>query len=38
MFLSAPMFRFLWIRELHRMHMPVSAEFVQSMRGAGLEI
>lgn len=29
MFLNAPMFRFLWIRELHRMNVPVSAEFVE---------
>lgn len=31
MFLNAPMFRFLWIRELHRMHVPVSVGFVQTL-------
>ena len=31
MFISAPMFRFLWIRELHRMHVPVSAGFVDGL-------
>ena len=31
MFLNAPMFRFLWIRELHRMHVPVSAGFVEGL-------
>jgi hypothetical protein len=31
MFLNAPMFRFLWIRELHRMQIPVSAAFVESL-------
>lgn len=29
MFLNAPMFRFLWIRELHRMNVPVSADLMQ---------
>jgi hypothetical protein len=29
MFLNAPMFRFLWIRELHRMSIPISVDFVQ---------
>ena len=28
MFLNAPMFRHLWIRELHRMQIPVSVDFV----------
>jgi hypothetical protein len=31
MFLNAPMFRFLWIRELHRMQVPISAAFVQAL-------
>ena len=31
MFLQAPMFRFLWIRELHRMHVPISAGFVEGL-------
>ncbi len=31
MFLNAPMFRFLWIRELHRMHVPISVGFVQGL-------
>jgi hypothetical protein len=31
MFLNAPMFRFLWIRELHRMQVPISAAFLQSL-------
>ena len=25
------MFRFLWIRELHRMHVPISAGFVEGL-------
>ena len=29
MFLNAPMFRFLWIRELHRMRVPLSVAFVE---------
>ncbi len=29
MFLNAPMFRHLWIRELHRMQLPVSVDFVE---------
>lgn len=31
MFINAPMFRFLWIRELHRMGIPVSAGVVQGL-------
>ena len=31
MFLNAPMFRLLWIRELYRMSIPVSAQFVTSL-------
>lgn len=31
MFVNAPMFRFLWIRELHRMQIPVSAGFVDGL-------
>jgi len=31
MFLNAPMFRFLWIRELHRMQIPISAGFLHSL-------
>ncbi len=31
MFLNAPMFRFLWIRELHRMRVPLSVEFVSGL-------
>jgi hypothetical protein len=31
MFLNAPMFRFLWIRELHRMQVPITAEFVEGL-------
>jgi len=31
MFLHAPMFRFLWIRELHRMGVPLSAGFVEGL-------
>lgn len=31
MFLQAPMFRFLWIRELHRMQIPISAGFVEGL-------
>ena len=31
MFLNAPVFRFLWIRELHRMHIPLSVGFVQGL-------
>jgi hypothetical protein len=34
MFLNAPMFRFLWVRELHRMQIPVSAEVVSSLVSA----
>lgn len=34
MFLNAPMFRFLWIRELHRMNIGVSADFVQTLLSA----
>jgi hypothetical protein len=34
MFLNAPMFRFLWIRELHRMQIPISAAFVESLIAA----
>jgi hypothetical protein len=32
MFLNAPLFRFLWIRELHRMQISVSAGFVQTLQ------
>jgi len=31
MFMNAPMFRFLWIRELHRMHVPVSVGIVEGL-------
>ena len=31
MFLNAPMFRFLWIREIHRMHIPISVDFVRML-------
>jgi hypothetical protein len=31
MFLNAPMFRFLWIRELHRMGVRISAAFLESL-------
>lgn len=31
MFLNAPMFRFLWIRELHRMRIPISVGFVEGL-------
>jgi hypothetical protein len=31
MFVHAPMFRSLWIRELYRMNIPVSVEFVQGL-------
>lgn len=31
MFLHAPMFRFLWIRELHRMQIPISVGFVDGL-------
>jgi hypothetical protein len=31
MFLNAPMFRFLWVRELHRMQVPISAAFLESL-------
>lgn len=31
MFLNAPMFRFLWIRELHRMNIPISVGFVETL-------
>lgn len=34
MFLNAPMFRFLWIRELHRMGLPISAGFVEGLLAA----
>ena len=34
MFLNAPMFRFLWIRELHRMRIPVSVGFVEGLLAA----
>jgi hypothetical protein len=34
MFLNAPMFRFLWIRELHRMQIPISAAFVETLVAA----
>ena len=34
MFINAPMFRFLWIRELHRMGIPVSAGFVEGLMTA----
>jgi hypothetical protein len=32
MFLNAPLFRFLWVRELHRMRISVSAGFVQALQ------
>ena len=32
MFIQAPMFRHLWIRELHRMQIPVSAGFVETLQ------
>jgi len=31
MFLNAPVFRFLWIRELHRMHVPISVGFIEGL-------
>ena len=31
MFLNAPLFRFLWVRELHRLEVPVSVEFVERL-------
>ena len=31
MFLNAPMFKFLWIRELHRMRVPLSVSFVDTL-------
>ena len=31
MFLNAPVFRFLWIRELHRMHVPITVGFIQGL-------
>jgi hypothetical protein len=31
MFLNAPLFRALWIRELHRMQIPVSAAFIGAL-------
>jgi hypothetical protein len=31
MFLNAPMFRHLWVRELHRMDVPISARFLESL-------
>ena len=31
MFLNAPVFNFLWIRELHRMHVPISTGFVDAL-------
>ncbi len=31
MFLNAPMFRFLWIRELHRMHVPLSVDVINGL-------
>lgn len=31
MFLNAPVFRFLWIRELHRMRVPLSVDFVNGL-------
>jgi hypothetical protein len=31
MFLNAPMFKFLWIRELHRMRVPLSVSFVDAL-------
>ena len=34
MFVHAPMFRFLWIRELHRMDIPVSVGFVEGLLAA----
>lgn len=32
MFVNAPLFRFLWIRELHRLDVPVSASFVHGLQ------
>jgi hypothetical protein len=34
MFLNAPMFRFLWIRELHRMRIPVTVDAVELLLSA----
>jgi hypothetical protein len=34
MFLNAPMFRFLWVRELHRMGIPISAAFLKLLAAA----
>ncbi|HIC15560.1 MAG TPA: hypothetical protein EYO83_10505 [Gemmatimonadetes bacterium] len=34
MFVHAPMFRFLWIREMHRMDIPVSVGFVEGLLAA----
>lgn len=34
MFINAPLFRFLWIRELHRMQIPVSAGLVHGLQVA----
>ncbi len=31
MFLNAPVFKVLWIRELHRMHVPLSVGFVDGL-------
>lgn len=31
MFINAPMFRFLWIRELHRLQVPISPAFVEAL-------
>jgi hypothetical protein len=31
MFINAPVFRFLWIRELHRMRIPLSVGFVNGL-------
>ena len=31
MFLNAPLFRFLWIRELHRMRVDISVGFVETL-------
>ena len=34
MFLNAPVFRILWIRELHRMHVPLSVGFLEGLFAA----
>jgi hypothetical protein len=34
MFLNAPVFRILWIRELHRMRIPLSVGFVEGLLAA----